>query len=514
MEFTGCALFVVAVFAVIAFVVAMRASSRAGEAVAEVNALRRRIERMSQTEAAAPPPEPEPKPGPVVVAPTVAPEPEPIAAFVPEPEPIAASVEEPVPEPIAPPPPPNPRKPFDWESLIGVKLFSWIAGIALVLAALFFLSYSVEHGWLSPPVRASLGLATGILLLLICELRVARDYSFTANAMDGAGIAILYATLFAMHALWHLLPATAVFVLMLIVTAIAVLLSIRRDSVFIALLGLVGGFATPALLSTGENKPVALFSYLLLLNVGLLWVAIQRRWPLLTALSVVFTVVYEWSWIGKFMTVSQLPLAVSIFVLLAAAAAASLWMRRRGDAAQRSFDVAAISSAGLPLLFAIYVAAVSSYGVQYNILFTFLLFITTGLSVIAIFRGPIWLHLLGGATIALVLVVWRATSYTTAAWPAVLAWIAAFVVIQLALSHFTSIPKTIVAPAFLVLFPALAILPIPASEPMLLFGTLFLLVAIIAAYAIRHSAGAAYALAPFIAIVAYGVWSRANVKPV
>ncbi|MGA8808245.1 MAG: DUF2339 domain-containing protein [Thermoanaerobaculia bacterium] len=508
----------VAIFAVIAFVVAIQASSRASKALAELAELRRRMDRLSIKETAVPPaePRPEPMPSPVIVTPPPEPEPEPV--IVPLPEPIAAF--EAQPEPVAPPPTPHaprptppPRKPFDWESLIGVKLFSWIAGIALVLAALFFLSYSVEHGWLSPPVRASLGLATGIILLLVCELRVARNYAFTANAMDGAGIAILYATLFAMHALWHLLPASAVFVLMLIVTAIAVLLSIRRDSVFIALLGLVGGFATPALLSTGENKPVALFSYLLLLNVGLLFVAIQRRWPLLTALSVVFTVIYEWSWIGKYFTAAQLPLAVSIFILLAAAAAASLWMRRRADEAQRRFDFAAISSAGLPLLFAIYVAAVSSYGVQYNILFTFLLFVTTGLSVIAIFRGPIWLHLLGGGTIALVLVVWRATSYTPAAWPAVLAWVAAFVVIQLALSHFTSIPKTIVAPAFLLMFPALAILPVPASEPMLLFGVLFLLVAIIAAYAIRHNAGAGFAIAAFLAIVAEGVWSADNVKP-
>ncbi|MEA2416185.1 MAG: hypothetical protein QOI58_2842 [Thermoanaerobaculia bacterium] len=514
----GCVIALVAIFAVIAFVVAIQASNRASKALAELAELRRRMDRSSIKETAAPPVEPQPEPmsPPVIVTPPPEPEAEPIVA--PQPEPIAAFEAQPIlePEPIPPPPPrptPAPRKPFDWESLIGVKLFSWIAGIALVLAALFFLSYSVEHGWLSPPVRASLGLATGIILLLVCELRVARNYAFTANAMDGAGIAILYATLFAMHALWHLLPASAVFVLMLIVTAIAVLLSIRRDSVFIALLGLVGGFATPALLSTGENKPVALFSYLLLLNVGLLWVAIQRRWPLLTALSVVFTVMYEWSWIGKYFTAAQLPLAVSIFILLAVAAAASLWMRRRADEAQRRFDFAAISSAGLPLLFAIYVAAVSSYGVQYNILFTFLLFVTTGLSVIAIFRGPVWLHLLGGATIALVLVVWRATSYTPAAWPAVLAWIAAFVVIQLALSHFTSIPKTIVAPAFLLLFPALAILPVPASAPMLLFGTLFVLVAIIAAYAIRHSAGAGYAIAAFLAIVAEGVWSADNVKP-
>jgi len=524
----GCVIFLVAVFAVIAIVVAMQSSNRASKALAELAELRRRLDLMSVKETqATEPSRPEPEPEPVVVVrPTPAPEPEAII-IEPQPQPIAAFEAQPIPEPELipepPPPPPatphpplptpKPRKPFDWESLIGVKLFSWIAGIALVLAALFFLSYSVEHGWLNPTVRASLGLATGIILLLVCELRVARNYSFTANAMDGAGIAILYATLFAMHALWHLLPASAVFVLMLIVTAIAVLLSIRRDSVFIALLGLVGGFATPALLSTGENKPIALFSYLLLLNVGLLFVAIQRRWPLLTLLSVVFTVVYEWGWIGKFLTVSQLPLAVSIFVLFALAAAASLWMRRRADEAQRRFDFAAISSAGLPLLFAIYVAAVSSYGVQYNILFTFLLFITTGLSVIAIFRGPVWLHLLGGGTIALVLLVWRATSYTPAAWPAVLAWIAAFVVIQLALSHFTSIPRTIVAPAFLLLFPALAMLPIPASAPMLLFGTLFLLVAAIAAHAIWHSAGAGYAIAAFLAIVTEGVWSADNVKP-
>src|SRR3954454_1411813 len=333
----GCVMLMVAVFAVIAFVVAIQASNRASKALAELAELRRRLDRSFVKETGTAPaeaPESMPPPEPIIATPPPEPEPEPIvAAPEPQPEPIAAFEAEP--EPIAPPPPPlptpTPRKPFDWESLIGVKLFSWIAGIALVLAALFFLSYSVEHGWLNPTVRASLGLATGIILLLVCEVRVARNYSFTANAMDGAGIAILYATLFAMHALWHLLPASAVFVLMLIVTAIAVLLSIRRDSVFIALLGLVGGFATPALLSTGENKPVALFSYLLLLNLGLLWVAIQRRWPLLTALSVVFTVVYEWSWIGKYFTAAQLPLAVAIFVLLAAAAAASLWMRRRAD---------------------------------------------------------------------------------------------------------------------------------------------------------------------------------------
>ena len=80
----------------------------------------------------------------------------------------------------------------------------------------------------------------------------------------------------------------AAFGLMVLVTAVAVLLSIRRDSMFIALLGLVGGFATPALLSTGENRPISLFTYILLLNAGLAWVAIKKKWPLLTTAQLCF----------------------------------------------------------------------------------------------------------------------------------------------------------------------------------------------------------------------------------
>ena len=142
-----------------------------------------------------------------------------------------------------------------------MKLFSAIAGIALVLAAIFFLRYSVEHGWLQPPIRVLIGTAVGVSLLIVCELKAARRYPVTANALDAAAIAVLFSTFFAAHALWNLIPSIAAFALLAMVTAIAVLLSIRRESLFIAVLGLLGGFATPALLSTGENRPIPLFAY-------------------------------------------------------------------------------------------------------------------------------------------------------------------------------------------------------------------------------------------------------------
>src|SRR5439155_4857958 len=89
--------------------------------------------------------------------------------------------------PSRPVPPAQPPRPtFDWESLVGVKLFSWIAGAALALAAVFFLRYSMDHGWLRPEIRMVIGLLTGVGLLVGCELKVARSYSTTANALDAS----------------------------------------------------------------------------------------------------------------------------------------------------------------------------------------------------------------------------------------------------------------------------------------------------------------------------------------
>lgn len=419
--------------------------------------------------------------------------------------------------PITPPPPPRPprppvaakpKKPFDWESLVGVKLFSWIAGIAVVLAAVFFLRDLVSHGFLTPTRRAIIGIVTGITLLVVCELRVARNYKFTANAMLGAGIATLYATLFATHALWHLLSPAVVFPLMLLVTAVAVLLSIRRDSVFIALLGLVGGFATPALLSSGENRPVSLFGYLLMLNVGLAWVAYRKRWPALTFASLLLTFLYQWAWVTKYLTGSQLPLAAAIFVVFGLVAVAALWLgRKEGDGAQTIFDRVAISGAALPLVFAVFAAAVPAYGARFHILFAFLLLMDIGLAAIAITRGHHWLHLLGAGTTLIVFAVWTPNAYSAKAWPVILVWIAAFVALYLIADRFVRTKAVYAAPALLLLFPVLIGMEKATAAPALVFGVLFVLLAAVAAHAITAQRGLVYLIGAFAAIVAEMVWS-------
>ena len=308
------------------------------------------------------------------------------------------------------------RPAFDWESLVGVKLFSAVAGIALVLAAVFFLRYSIESGWLQPPVRVTIGVIVAVGLLIVCERKAARRYPVTANALDAAAVAILFSTFFSAHALWNLIPATVTFALLALVTAVAVLLSIRRESLFIAVLGLLGGFATPALLSTGENRPIPLFAYLLLLNIGLAWVAYRRGWSSLTWLSLALTTIYQWGWVFRFLEAGSVSLAMGIFIIFPLAGLTALILASRpgeGDAgvSGRSFERSALVSAAVPMLFATYLAAVPEYATRPGLLFGFVLLIDIGLFAVTLARREELLHAAGAAGTMLTMAIWMAVSY-------------------------------------------------------------------------------------------------------
>ena len=431
------------------------------------------------------------------------------------------------PRPPRPPQPPEPPRPaFDWESLVGVRLFSAVAGVALVVAAIFFLRYSIEQGWLQPPVRVAIGVLTGLSLLVVCERKAARRYAVTANALDAAAVSILFATFFAAHALWRLIPALPTFLLLALVAAVAVLLSIRHESLFIAVLGLLGGFSTPALLSTGENRPVPLFGYLLLLNLGLAWVARERGWPLLTGLSLVLTTLYQWAWVFKFLDAPQVPLAIGIFLVLPAASLGVLVFARRrapGRGDDRTLHDTAFLGAALPLLFTVYLAAVPGYGARFGLLFGALFLLDASLLAIGLARRQFLLHLAAGLGTLVTFAVWLARSYTSEAWPTVLGVLAVFVCLYLvAESLARSLGRdeddllsaaTLAAPLLLATIPALVLLEPAAERPLVLFGAAFALFALVAAVAVRRRRGSLYFVAAFFVLIAEAAWSARYLAP-
>jgi uncharacterized membrane protein len=474
--------------------------------------LQREIVRLDQQVKKPAPEQPSPEAAPKSPVPAPAPAAPRMPTTPPTPRPLVP----PEPPPVHPPARPVTSKaPFDWEALVGVQLFSWIAGIALVMAAIFFLKYSVDHGWLGPPMRVVIGLVTGVSLLLLCEWKVARRYPTTANALDGAGIAILFATFFAAYSFWNLIGAFPTFAMMALVTVVAVLLSLHHDSVFVALLGLVGGFATPALLSTGEDRPIGLFTYLLLLNAGLAWVAYRKRWPHLTVVSAIFTTLYQWGWVMRFMQPGTVPLALVIFMVFPVLTRVALTLGEKGGDGEEPgplFRHTAAFSVALPLLFAVYMAAVPSYGNRYWLLFGFLLLLDIGLAVIAKKRGPEALHLAGGMGTVVTVWAWLQVSYTSAAWPALPVIVAVFVLFYLATGYWIRFRDmgtrgVFVAPLLLVAFPVLASIEPATANPGLLFAGLFVLMGAIAAFAIVRRDDAVHLLSAVFVLATGIAWS-------
>lgn len=429
------------------------------------------------------------------------------------------------PVPSVPPQPEQERPPFDWESLVGVKLFSWIAGVALALGAIFFLSYSIQKGWLQPPVRMAIGLLVGVGLLGLCELKAARRYAVTANALDGAGVAVLFSTFFASHALWNLIGGGTTFLFLALVAAVAVLLSIRRDSLFIALLGLMGGFATPALLSTGEDRPFSLFSYLLLVNLGLAWVGYRKRWAILPILSVALTTIYQWAWVAKFLDAGRLPLAMAIFLIFPVAGFVALVIARPARPApdrDSPFGYAAVVSAVLPLLFAFHMATVAAYAEQGALVLGFLLVLDAGLLAVALARGPELLHAIAAASTVVIFVLYFVTAPRFAGQPVVLGFAALFVVFYLAAPTvarrlnrpFQDAGKAaaFAAPLLLFVLPASVTVGAPWASAAAVFGVLLALAAAIAARAIADGSLRLHALGGFFAMATGAAWSVAGMR--
>lgn len=196
---------------------------------------------------------------------------------------------------------------IDWEQFLGVKLFAWVGGLIAFLGVVFAVKYSFEQGWISPTMRVISGGVIGVGLI-IGALRMAREkYAVLVQALCSSGILILYGSSYAAHAFYKVVPsATVSFVLMAMVTSAAFVLSIRLQTQVVAVLGLVGGFLTPILLSTGEDRTLALFGYITLLDVGLIAVALRQRWNHLPTMGVCATAIMQLAWFGKFFTGERL----------------------------------------------------------------------------------------------------------------------------------------------------------------------------------------------------------------
>jgi uncharacterized membrane protein len=297
-----------------------------------------------------------PAPSDLPGAPDAAPQPvppsphaTPVAPLPPPPPILTTAPPQPPPPPPRPPAPrPAPEPAFDWEQFVGVKLFAWLGGLAALFCVAYFIKLAIDRGMIPPALRAAAGFLTGIGLI-VGGIFMNRDrYRVTADTLCATGVVVLYSVTFACRAYFKFeaFDQTLTFIVMTLITVAGFLLAVRLRARPIAVLGILGGFLTPILVSTGQDNPLGLFGYITLLDAGLIAVALATGWEEMVALGAAGTFFMQAGWLGRFFTPEKFPTAVAIGLDFDILFTGAFGLAKRFSVPRRGF---AFAAAGLTI---------------------------------------------------------------------------------------------------------------------------------------------------------------------
>ncbi len=203
----------------------------------------------------------------------------------------------------------------DLESRIGSHWLNRIGIAAVLIGVAYFLKYAFDNNWIGPAGRVTIGLLAGIAVVLWSERFRNRGYQLFSYSLKAVGIGVLYLSLWAAFQIYHLVPSGVAFFAMLMVTGATAALAIAQDAELLAAFSLIGGFTTPVLLSTGQNRELELFSYLALLDLAALALVILKPWRRLLLLSFLGTLGLYLAWYSEFYNRSELRLTLGFATL-------------------------------------------------------------------------------------------------------------------------------------------------------------------------------------------------------
>jgi len=201
----------------------------------------------------------------------------------------------------------------DMEQALASRWFVWIGGIAIAIGGLLFVKYAYDNRLLSPSLQIILGLLLGAALVAAGEF-VRRRYAeagYVPAALSAAGLVTAFGSIFAAYALYELIEPMSAFAGLAVVALAALALS-RVQGPLIAALGLIGSYATPALIPSEHPSAWNFFPYLLIILVASFMVLRGRNWWWLAYAAIAGSAVWALLWInGPFIPADVL--AIGLF---------------------------------------------------------------------------------------------------------------------------------------------------------------------------------------------------------
>jgi len=171
-----------------------------------------------------------------------------------------------------------------------------IAGIfTLVLGIGYFVKYAIDNNWIGEVSRAGIGFAAGAAIIVIGHF-LRKNYTVFASIITGGGIAVLYFTATIAFREYHLFSQNIAFFITCFITLISILLSYYYKSEILIIFSLFGGFLAPLMISNGQGNYPFLFTYISVINIGMLAIAFLKKWKSIGWIAFIFTSLYLFYW--------------------------------------------------------------------------------------------------------------------------------------------------------------------------------------------------------------------------
>lgn len=262
----------------------------------------------------------------------------------------------------------------DLEKFIGENLINKIGILILVLGISFFVKFAIDKDWINEPARVGIGVLCGALVMGIAH-KLKKNYAAFSSVLVAGAISIFYFTIAIAFHEYQLFSQTVAFAIMVVITAFATLVSVSYNRQELAVLSLIGGFAVPFMLSTGEGNYVVLFTYIAILNVGILAISYFKKWKIVTVLAFAFTSLLYGSWLGIELWDNKLPhlnalLFATLFYFIFSVTIVLHNIRNKGALSVIEYI---ILIANTFLFFGVGMTIIHSWGINFKGLFTLLL---------------------------------------------------------------------------------------------------------------------------------------------
>jgi len=191
---------------------------------------------------------------------------------------------------------PEPEHRQGLEHFIGLKLIHLVGIIVLVIGLSIGVKYAIDGQLISEVMRIILAYSAGIVLFFL-SYRLRKKYTFFSAILFSGSMASIYFTTYACFTYYNFISGGVAFAVMALLTVYTIVMAIQYDRKEIAVIGMVGAYGIPFLISSNSDRFELLFSYMLLINIGVVYLSFKKSWKLVgqLAMLITWTLVIGWA---------------------------------------------------------------------------------------------------------------------------------------------------------------------------------------------------------------------------